>query len=68
MFSGVGSAAYFSTALKCFFISVLTADLYALLRSRLRSAVLMRLIADLVLATVINEIVTLPVSYGLENK
>jgi hypothetical protein len=46
-------AAQASTELKYFFISVLTADLYALLRSRLRSAIWARLRADFVFATVI---------------
>lgn len=50
--SGLGLAAYFSTAAKYFFIRVFTADLYALLRSRFRSAIWTRLIADLVFATV----------------
>ncbi len=51
IFSGVGSAVYVSTAPKYLFVKVLREDLYALLRSRLRSAVLIRLIADLELAT-----------------
>lgn len=50
--SGVGLAAYSSTDAKYFLISVLTADVYDLLRSRLRSAILTRLTADLILATV----------------